>query len=681
MSLYTRTVFGIAVGIAAAIVLVGFLLWYLAYSLPEDPPADVSLSGLTSEATIHWGPYETINIEAGSEADAFAALGFAHARNQGWSALLWRQVALGKLTEWFGTPVEPIDRQAHRLRIADGARAAFTELDDGYQELLRMYVDGMNAALETRAARFEDERSLLRVGPIPWQPWHPLAVERLTAWLSTAPLTAHAIPRPEPMQPLRPILEDEAQASPLPEPDPPGFDRYLSDDTLLRSFLGLHALNQGVTISQQSNNGIEIFHRQPYGTSALPLFQTVRFSIADADPIAAATIPGTPILPAGASPNHQWAVQLSGVASFEWVEADTAHTQPFPGRYHRARMAAGSDHALHQTWRLEDGRILLPDTTVAAEAGRALALRWEENDNTDIDAWASLLGGGSTPEFTLFSGHGLVTRGNDLTTIGGVQQVVEVDSDTRIHGTNDWIPYLAARLRALQEDPGDVILSEATQRDVHSAWAHIWLPQMLFDVEQAMPQDLIMRQALAYLRNWDYRFDESSIAASIVDRWAHHVMLHPGTLPGFASPEPEKSLESLRTALAELEQSFGSDLSQWRWERVGESELRYPVWSADTLLTQTRLRARDRFAPHRQKGFGHPSTLAGMSGRLGQQPASPAHWEAFFRSDGTMKTRQTDVRARRFLERYMAQGRSPYHTRITGPALDTQTTRLSPSSN
>jgi hypothetical protein len=137
----------------------------------------------------------------------------------------------------------------------------------------------------------------------------------------------------------------------------------------------------------------------------------------------------------------------------------------------------------------------------------------------------------------------------------------------------------------------------------------------------------------------------------------------------------------LRESLTALEEAFGADLSRWRWERVQQSTLRYPVWAAEDLLSTTRLRAAERFAPHERPGRGHLSTRSSGEGRLLRAPAAPAVWQAQAGPTlgRSLQIRQLDPRADRFLERYMQPDAPPPLQPVAPADAAPHVTRLLPA--
>jgi len=680
-----RTLLGLAAALGLLLV-GGGVLWYLAYGTSDAPPPTAPVAGLSAEATIAWHADGAVTIEAAAEPDAYAALGFVHGRRHAWTVTLWRQAALGALGTWFGEALVPADRQAHRLQLAAGAQAAYETLPAETQALLQAYAEGMNAAFAAREVRMDDALTLLRLQPEPWEAWHPLALERLFAWLSTRPLTVADIPQPTPAE--RPaVLADVAQALPLPPVVPPAFDTLRADDTLLRRFLQLHGFDRAVAWAGQDAGGRQLVAQQPFGTSALPLIQPVALTgAAVAEPQQRATIPGTLLAPAGEDATQAWALLLHSPATLAWRRADTTRAMPFPATTHHTRATLrDAPDALLTTHQTPDGAAFIGTPSESADS--LLTLQWPGlTAGTDLRAQQSLTRGTPAP-FALFSGDGLRLPADGSPEVLGAPALSVPTAGGRLVSNHPWAAARALRLDEVgAREPAISSVVKGWHNDHYSPWAARWLQPMLFAVEQAFPTDPLVLRALVYLRNWDFRFDRSSIGASIVDRWAAAYHETPPVADGrsvppwIATAPPGAALAALRESLTALEEEFGPDLSRWRWERVQRSALRYPVWSAEDLLSTTRLRAAERYAPHARPGRGHLSTRSGGESRLLRAPAAPAVWQAQAGPTlgRSLQIRQHDPRADRFLERYMQPDTPPPLQPVaSGDAV--HTTRLLPA--
>jgi penicillin amidase len=165
-------------GVGAVLALVG---------RDPGPPAQGALKarGLRAPARVVRDPFGVPHVEAESIADAYLALGFAHAQDRLWQMELSRRCARGRLAELFGERALEQDRLARTLGFAEAARLEVPKLARETRAALEAYAAGVNAWLAeiaaNRAAR-PFELRWLALEPEPWTPEDTLAIARLRAW-------------------------------------------------------------------------------------------------------------------------------------------------------------------------------------------------------------------------------------------------------------------------------------------------------------------------------------------------------------------------------------------------------------------------------------------------------------------------------------------------------------------
>ena len=98
-------------------------------------------------------------------------------------------------------------------------------------------------------------------------------------------------------------------------------------------------------------------------------------------------------------------------------------------------------------------------------------------------------------------------------------------------GASRWSAYAAEFLRT---QAGPVNL-EAWIDDAYSIWAAQTAPPLVNAVSEQPADNPALRDALTYLRNWDFAYDRASIAASIFDRWMSIYLDTTGVLPDSAA--------------------------------------------------------------------------------------------------------------------------------------------------
>ena len=633
----------------------GGLVWFLAYGVEKGPPERLVLGALKAPVRIGWGVYGEVSIEAEREHDAMAALGYAHGRERAWSVVLWRQAAQGRLGEWFGEPALTLDRLTHRLGLAAQARVAYTNLDDDHRATLRAYAAGLDAALQSPDIRLQQEFVLLDPDVEPWQPWHTLAVERLFAWLASSP------PPPD------------HQTAAAPE-----VTAFYKADRTLRQWLHLHGFENGIAWAARDTAGTHFFQRHVYGASALPFLVEVSMQLADGQPFWGASLPGTPFFPAGKSEHAAWAMLLTGSTKLQRIawRPDSASLA-----YQRILSNDGAEHLI-SFWQMAN-QLPFPPPNASTPPDSVWALRWAGlAPTTDWPAWRGLLAG-QPSSFQLLDGSGLwMERTGAWQTLGTPPVEIAFPSGIFI-GTSRWSAYTAEFLRTQASGPVNL---EARIDDAYSIWAAQTAPPLVQVVSEQPADDPAFRDALTYLRNWDFAYDRASIAASIFDRWMSIYLDTTGTLPDSTASDSlgvgaPRLTQMLSQAVAALTDAFGSDQSQWRWERVHADRRYFPIWSVEALNGMGRdVAAKTRFAEAVWPGHGHPSALAWGPSSTQHTLAAPAAWEAWHRTDAwaTFSIRRRRLDPHVLLGRYLVSDRPPEPIHLTQP-VSVRTTTLLPS--
>ncbi|MFC3127438.1 penicillin acylase family protein [Pseudoroseomonas globiformis] len=145
-------------------------------SLP-DLKGELRLPGLSAAATVLRDDWGIPHIRAGSEADAFFALGVVHAQDRLFQMELNRRRALGRAAEWLGPAAAESDALARRLGVEAASRRDHEAASAEAKAMLAAYVAGVNAWLAS-GPPLPVEYRLLEAEPEPWEAWHPIAVMR-----------------------------------------------------------------------------------------------------------------------------------------------------------------------------------------------------------------------------------------------------------------------------------------------------------------------------------------------------------------------------------------------------------------------------------------------------------------------------------------------------------------------
>lgn len=608
-------------GVLIVLLAISGLLWFLSYGAGNSPPSSLEIDGLSEAAEVHWHEESAPVLEAATEEDFYAALGFLHGQARGWSAVLWRQTALGRLSEWFGEETIALDEHARSMGFGHEARERFAELSESEQAALEAYTSGLNAAFSQRGVEAGQELALLHVEPIMWEPWHPLAVERLLAWLATPPLALEDAPGVVERLPDRPAIEaEELAASPVFTTPPAALERFLERDEQFRRWLYLAGFEHSLAWAARDEQGVHLYQRHTYGRSALPLFQDVVWREPGGSRRALASIPGTVMLPTGQAEDHAWAVLLSSGASLAWQPApdSAARTESF-------RVLKGGERAL-SIQHTDTGELVLPEQEETPDS--LLVLSWRGADSGgDLPAWRGLLAG-QQPSFQLFDGDGLFVD-TSITVLG--TPALEADAeDGHLIGNGPWGEAIAEGWQYHLEQNATVTPA-AWRDDGFSLWAQETATAL---VELLESQPFISEPAaegLTYLENWNHAYEPNSIAATIFDRWSARFQaefdIPPDAEVAEASwHEREEYHRFLEETVEALRTDYGDDPSRWRWQDVMEQERLYPVWGEDSPVSVDGSR---NFPPQMLPGEHHPSTLAWGPSALLNGLTSPSSWEGW----------------------------------------------------
>ena len=151
-----RIIKGLAAVFAVIFIIAIGSFFYLRSVHSPNTPSEVQLTGLNSEATVHFDDYGIPHIYAENNIDAWRTLGYVHARDRLFQMDVLRRVGAGRLSELFGDDVMNIDRLFRTMGTAELSRTSYetfmkTQTED-WQTWAQAYVDGINAYREKRQA-------------------------------------------------------------------------------------------------------------------------------------------------------------------------------------------------------------------------------------------------------------------------------------------------------------------------------------------------------------------------------------------------------------------------------------------------------------------------------------------------------------------------------------------------
>lgn len=661
------------IAVAAALCMVGVIgtMLYFTYGLANHPPAQAVVPGLADSAFVVSYDNGSASVQAQSRGDAFAALGYLHAAEHAWTMTLWQRTARGQLSAWLGDELLPLDRLTRELGLGVLAEQSYRALPEDERGLLDAYARGANAALiGTRRA---GEFSVLETAPDLWQPWYALAVDRLFAWLATEPPPS-----------------DSLLAA------PEGVRTFYEADAYLRRWLHVHGFDASMVWTFEDSSGTSLTQRYTFGASALPTLQEVEILYPDAR-VAGATLIGTPFMFAGRSDTHAWSILLASTVEIGPSMLDTSAATRV---YEKLESAEGREYILEIMrdagelfFEEADSALPLADTSAVDSAGAPLsnmqsgwALRWAGMEPiSDAAAWLALPSEPSA-SFQVYEGDGLVMSRDGSAQVVGSPQFIHRHARGIAVGNSPWSRFAAERLDSLDAAAPSSLDEPVGLNDYHSTWAASLAPALTDAAVSVPDQPPLVTDALAFLRNWDYRYDRASIAASIFDTWTQTYRDSLGLLPEASVPDSALEINLVRyeilvEAVADLAERFGEDPSQWRWEEIEPHRYFFPVWSSDSL-TSVDLSglAATRYAPIDLPGAGHATTLDYGPSRIRPGPDGPAQWAGWTSTAGwdSFHFRTRRFPANRFFGRYLVSERIPAPAVVPAPGAVRYTTTLIP---
>lgn len=116
------------------------------------------------------------HIRAATSAEAFRALGYAHARDRLWQMEALLRRGIGRYAEWVGESAVKGDVLSRRLGVEAASRRDHAALAPATHAMLDAYAEGVNAFIATGHRPLEYR--LLGVEPGRWEPWQSIAVMR-----------------------------------------------------------------------------------------------------------------------------------------------------------------------------------------------------------------------------------------------------------------------------------------------------------------------------------------------------------------------------------------------------------------------------------------------------------------------------------------------------------------------
>lgn len=330
MAVAFRWLLRLFVGLVALIFVAGFGAYYfLSRSIP-DYGASYQIDGLSGPVEIVRTNDDVPHIFAGTDADVFFGLGFAHAQDRLWQMTMLRRTAQGRLSEIFGQRTAKIDELLRRLDIYGLAAQSVAAQDAATTAALDAYARGVNAwiGIVNRDAMGRGAPEFFLFSPeiAFWQPADSLAIIKLMGLQLSSHLESEVL-----RARLSLVLPDTRLRDILPD-DPgkgiaalPPFASLFP--TLERSYAALNipndplspfkprdfagASNAWAAASGRSAAGGTLLANDPHlGFTAPTIWYLARLELKSGGVIGG-TIPGMPVVLVGRSAAVGWGITSS----------------------------------------------------------------------------------------------------------------------------------------------------------------------------------------------------------------------------------------------------------------------------------------------------------------------------------------------------------------------------------
>ncbi len=387
------------------LLIIGGIAGALWWSLPARN-SDLSLAGLAAPVAITLDTRGIPHIEAQSEEDAWAALGFLHARDRMFQMEMMRRGARGQTAAVAGAAALRLDRFMRLLRLEERATADLAALDPETRAMLEAYARGVNALIASRG-RFAAPEFIALGAPAPWQPVDSLLWGKIMGlWLGgnwrmeleRARLAQRLSPEqlgdlwPEDTtagRPDEPLMQTEAKESgALHGPGLNGaalaalaqhFPRFPEDAPLPEIASNAWAVGSG-----RSASGAPLLAADPHLSHSAPiLWYLARITLPDGRMLMGATAPGVPGIVIGRNENLAWGFTTTHADTQDiFIEKLTddgryeTHEGPRDFMWHETQIAVrGAAPVAFRFRETRHGPVLSDlDPSFAGKAGTVLAL-------------------------------------------------------------------------------------------------------------------------------------------------------------------------------------------------------------------------------------------------------------------------------------------------------------------
>jgi penicillin G amidase len=301
---------------------------YLKSTLPEYDGHKI-VSGIQDEVEIIRDSFGMPHIYAGSDQDAYFALGFCQAQDRLFQMDLARRTGQGRLSEILGTPLIKVDKLFRTLNAALPSKKWKEEMTPESLNSLKAFSAGVNHFLKTNESPLPIEFTILGYAPDPWTLYDSMAVMLYMGWSQNyafkTELLHAAIVRHVGKEMARELFIDYPSGFPaiIPEDEDPIATvgpEYLKTLQLAGEIIGFGnggASNSWVVSSKKSKTGKPLFANDPHLSLNMPSIWYEAHIATPSMNISGALVAGLPFITAGANEHIAW-----GVTNSHYDDAD-----------------------------------------------------------------------------------------------------------------------------------------------------------------------------------------------------------------------------------------------------------------------------------------------------------------------------------------------------------------------